>query len=75
MIDEKKRCPKCAGVREEGYILDAIHGGYKASEWVEGTPEKSFWVGLKVSDRARLSIRSFRCVKCGYLESYADVEE
>lgn len=67
----EKRCPKCSGVFEPGFILDVHRGAYKAAEWVEGVPEKSFWVGLKISERVRCEIRSFRCTKCGYLESYA----
>jgi uncharacterized OB-fold protein len=70
-IEEAKRCSKCGSSLDPGYILDVTHGGYKAAEWVEGPPERSFWVGLKVSDRSRYKICTFRCTSCGYLESYA----
>jgi hypothetical protein len=46
-------CSKCGGGLEPGFILDALHGSYKAAEWVKGDPEKSLWVGLKLSDRVR----------------------
>ena len=69
---EGKKCLKCGSSLEPGYILDAVRGAYKAAEWVEGAPERSFWVGLKVSDRSRYTICAFRCANCGYLESYAN---
>ncbi len=68
-MDDK--CTKCGGRVEEGFMLDAMHGGYKAEEWVEGAPERSFWTGVKVSDRSRYKLRAFRCTKCGHLELYA----
>jgi phage FluMu protein Com len=69
--DVEKKCPKCQGAMEEGFIRDVTHGATLPSEWYEGTPEKSFWTGLKTSGRAHYEIRSFRCTRCGYLESYA----
>lgn len=65
------KCPKCERAMEEGYILESGQGGPSVSSWIEGPPEKSFWTGVKVRDRANLPIRTFRCTRCGYLESYA----
>ena len=56
---------------DEGYVVDRTEGGYLVSSWVEGQPEKSFWVGLRIKGRARLPVRTFRCRRCGFLESYA----
>jgi hypothetical protein len=57
---------------EEGFLLDRLpDAGQKAAQWIEGPPEKSFWFGVKVRGRERRTIRTFRCVKCGFLESYA----
>jgi hypothetical protein len=56
---------------EEGFILDKTHGGQLPSQWVEGEPEKSFWFGTKTSGKEILQIKSYRCDRCGYLESYA----
>ena len=72
MIAERTpECPKCSRGMEAGYTLDLTHGGQAQSSWVDGPPEKSFWLGLKVSGHQRVPITTFRCPKCGYLESYA----
>jgi hypothetical protein len=39
--------------------------------WMEGNPEKSFWTGLKTTGRQRYSVMTYRCERCGFLESYA----
>ena len=77
-MEERRReaqgmsCPKCGGAMVEGYTLEKGHyNSPNVAEWVEGPPEKSFWVGLKLKDRDRIPISTFRCENCGYLESYA----
>lgn len=75
MMQNKSMCPKCEGEMEEGFILDkGDYGSQYPSGWVEGEPHRSFWHGgVKVSDKRRYEVRSYRCVKCGYLESYATI--
>jgi len=63
-------CPKCGSLMTTGYLLDAGQA-HKASEWIEGAPEKSFWTGLKFKGRRRFTIVADRCERCGYLELYA----
>ena len=46
-------------------------GGTHVSEWVEGVPEPGFWQGLKLGDRLRLPVETWRCPACGLLASYA----
>ena len=61
-----------AGAQRIGFVLDnAGEQGRQISSWIEGTPEPSFWAGLKLSDRKQIEIESWRCGRCGYLESYA----
>ena len=56
----------------EGYMLDVTQNGARSvSKWIEGAPEKSFFVGLKISGRANLQIQTWRCGRCGFLENYA----
>lgn len=56
----------------EGYILDITQAGGRAvAKWIEGAPEKSMWMGLKIGDRAQRDIQTWRCGRCGFLESYA----
>jgi hypothetical protein len=65
-------CHRCRGTMEPGYLLDRSHRSTLAEpRWVEGTPEHSFWTGLKTKGREVLAVTTFRCTKCGYLESYA----
>ena len=53
-------------------MLDNTHGGRLQSEWVQGAPEKSRWgIGIKLKGKLKLPIATYRCTKCGYLESYA----
>jgi hypothetical protein len=56
---------------EPGFVVDQSYGTAEASEWVEGPVEKSFWTGVKLRGRDRRRIDTYRCVRCGYLESYA----
>jgi hypothetical protein len=57
---------------EAGYILDQIHDAVsRQGAWVDGTPERSIWTGLKLKGHQRLPVTTYRCSACGYLESYA----
>jgi predicted nucleic-acid-binding Zn-ribbon protein len=63
-------CPKCKSQMSEGFILDQ---GYRlfVSQWVEGPPEKGSWLGMKLTNKRMINTTTYRCVSCGYLESYA----
>jgi hypothetical protein len=55
-----------------GYFLDSKHGDRRGlTEWVEGVPVRSFWMGLKIKGRQVLPVTVYRCERCGFLESYA----
>jgi predicted RNA-binding Zn-ribbon protein involved in translation (DUF1610 family) len=65
-------CPKCGAPMEEGFIVDAFDRVQRVvSTWVEGAPEKSLWNGVRLRGKRRIGTKTFRCTKCGYLESYA----
>lgn len=64
-------CVKCGGEMEEGFTLDNTYGARLQSGWVEGAPERSRWTGISLKGKDLLPITTFRCVRCGYLESYA----
>ncbi len=68
---EPSTCPKCAGTMERGIVLDQVYGTHAVPEWVEGEPERSIWTGLKLRGKARFGIATWRCRRCGFLESYA----
>ncbi|MDQ3010272.1 MAG: PF20097 family protein [Acidobacteriota bacterium] len=75
MTNAKIICPKCKSGMEEGFVLDQTHGGATVSHWVEGEPENSIWTGVKTKDRENLAVKTFRCDRCGYLESYAPASQ
>ncbi len=66
-----KNCPKCQGSMTEGFLLDRTQGGRGLTSWVEGTPQKSIWVGVKLGGKKPMEVATWRCGSCGYLESYA----
>lgn len=69
-------CMRCGGPMEQGFVADKAHYSLPETQnWVEGAPEKSFWTGLKMKDRDILPVSTFRCEKCGLLESYAGAQE
>ena len=56
---------------EAGFVLDSTYGANLAAQWVEGIPIRSVWTGVKLKGRRKLPIVTYRCSKCGYLESFA----
>jgi hypothetical protein len=69
---QTKECPKCAGGMVDGFVVDHTHGGAAVSSWIEGAPNKSIWVGLKLTGLTPIEITTWRCRRCGFIESYAD---
>ena len=56
---------------EPGFIVDEGYGKKVVSTWVAGEPQKGFWTGLRVRTKDRVDVATYRCRRCGYLESYA----
>ncbi len=65
-----KSCPKCGGRMEQGFVPEAKDASTRVEMWVEGAPQKKWW-GISFHGRRRLEIETWRCGRCGYLESYA----
>ena len=63
-------CPKCQGAMAEGFVPIDKDGMRGISTWIEGAPEKK-WYGLKLGRKTRHEIQTWRCGRCGFLESYA----
>ncbi len=75
MNESNLNCPKCAGEMEEGFIADYDdYCSIRPSNWVEGAPVKSFWHKTKINDKKHYQVKTLRCVRCGFLESYATEE-
>ncbi|HEY0626388.1 MAG TPA: PF20097 family protein [Allosphingosinicella sp.] len=70
-MTEWKYCPKCEGEMADGYTVDQGYGTASVPTWREGEPRKSIWVGLKLGGTTPIEITTWRCRRCGYLESYA----
>jgi hypothetical protein len=66
-----KACPKCQASMTQGFVLDHSDSGRRVSSWLEGEPDKSIWVGVKLGGRTAIEIATWRCGGCFYLESYA----
>jgi len=65
-------CIRCQSTMQEGFLIDRGDGNLgKVGEWVGGVPESGFWSGVKTKGRDRFPVKTFRCTRCGYLESYA----
>jgi hypothetical protein len=56
---------------DEGFIKDETRNTADTSKWVDGAPEKSFWTGLKTRGKKQIPVTTYRCTRCGYLESFA----
>jgi hypothetical protein len=66
-------CLRCGGPMEQGFVADKAHYSVpEVQNWVEGVPERSFWSGIRLKGKEVLPVMTYRCEKCGYLESYAD---
>ena len=72
-------CLRCSGEMVEGYVIDNAHLFVTVSQWIKGKPLKAKAVfgilptpGIKPPKADEmLSVSTFRCQSCGFLESYA----
>ena len=69
---QAKECPKCMGAMVDGFVVDHTHGGATVSSWIEGAAQKSIWTGIKLTGSTPIEITTWRCRRCGFIESYAD---
>ncbi len=66
-------CPKCSISLQEGFLLDKARNDLHTTKWVEGKPVRSFWRGLSLKGKQQLATVSYRCPRCGLLETYAPI--
>ena len=67
-------CGECNGTMQRGFIVETAYRGtpYDATYWLEGKPEKGFWLGLlKQKGKQAFYIIAYRCENCGFLKFYA----
>jgi hypothetical protein len=73
MSEQQRKCAKCDGEMTQGLVVTIGERSFGA--------RSVFWMELKIRDYVQLShasdevekysITTYRCVGCGYLESYA----
>lgn len=66
-------CARCGSRQEKGFLIDRgdMHL-ITESTWASGEPNRSFWRGIVVQkDQRTLPVSTYRCTRCGLLESYA----
>lgn len=66
-------CPKCQGTMAEGFVAAEKSGFPVVSSWVQGPPEKGWWGNVKMRGKP-ITIATWRCQRCGYLENFAPVK-
>ena len=66
-----RTCPKCQASMSEGFVIDKSDSGRSVSSWLEGAPDKSMWLGVRLGGKTPVEIATWRCGSCGFLESYA----
>ena len=64
-------CPKCQGSMSEGVTVDVAYGQSLVSQWQAAPNKVSRWFGLKVRRKDWIPTVTYRCARCGFLESYA----
>ena len=70
--DDTRTCPKCSGAMEPGYLVERRPGA-EQQKWVPGAPQYGKWTEmLKVPWDDVLTVATFACRECGYLESYVE---
>ena len=74
-LEKSLSCPKCGSEMEIGFLLDfSSYGNIIPTLWIIGLPERSFWRLTKIKGKIKRRVDSYRCQRCGFVESYA-VEE
>ena len=67
----RPKCARCGAEMEEGY-LQAGPWPARALRWIAGVPAKPRFLDFGGSlGASQKKVSSYRCSKCGYLESYA----
>ena len=70
MTSSNVECLRCRAVMEQGFVVDRGSSNLPAaaSTWVSGLPELKWLTGVKTEGRKQVSLASYLCGKCGYVE-------
>ncbi len=66
-------CPKCNGAMQDGFMVEYRQGTANPfiTRWAAGPPVKRSWWRSNTPAENQIPIITFRCIRCGFLESYA----
>ena len=70
-MNRVERCPKCSALMTEGFLIDSSHNAVRVAHWAEDPPSYWFLKVLRMKGRRRLPVETWRCSRCGFLESWA----
>lgn len=66
------QCSKCNSDMEEGFLLEKGHHNTLSSQtWIAGKSDESSFFGMSLKGKVAYEVKTFRCISCGYLDSYA----
>ncbi len=65
---EKLKCPRCGAGMEQGFVAEPSGA---IQSWVPGQPVPGFFGRARLKGRKQRKVMTFRCAKCGCLDSYA----
>lgn len=71
MVPDKK-CSNCKGEMQAGIVVDLNYAGVLPSMWVESQPIIGVGSGAAIDSRRKVKTISYRCSKCGHVDSYAE---
>ncbi len=66
-MPEQLKCLRCQGEMQAGFIPNMTRA---QMVWHEGEPPKTYRESFMFGRQARM-VSTYRCLVCGYLESYA----
>ncbi|MDB5602344.1 MAG: hypothetical protein JWN71_4388 [Xanthobacteraceae bacterium] len=67
MAESQLSCLRCQSAMEIGFVPNPTHG---QEVWFEGAAPTTFRGSFMIGKK-RFVVIAYRCVACGYLESYA----
>ena len=72
-MEQTKTCRDCGGRMTQGFIGDANYGETSVAvpRWHHGEPQKNWLGSLKIDKKMSKAVATFRCDRCGALQSYA----
>ena len=56
---------------ERGFLLDHGHGATYPQAWAAGLVRWSRWFGVRMNQKDKVPVITYRCPECGVLTSYA----